>query len=121
MEQGGGDAAEEGAVQGVNWGRFNWGLGHPTCFVRAALEALVVRPLPSPGNGWECDGQDGKSEGPARPASNSEQALPPRQPHGDQGARAAQSPSVPWSLAAHGWAGHFLLWEEALRGGFEKS
>lgn len=35
----------------------------------------------------------------------------------NQGARAAQSASVPWSLVAQGWAGHFLLWEEALRGG----
>ena len=93
-----------------------WG-NLPASGGRAALKALVVRPLPSPRNGWECARQDGKSEGPAWPAGNSEQALPPQQPHSDQGARAAQSPSVPWSLVAQGWAGHFLLWEEALRGG----
>lgn len=127
-EGGGGDAAEEGGLLGeLIQGRSDRGLDPPACFSEPAVGALADRDPPTAPRfcpstsllrtGWHCAVWDGKSEGCSRasPAAQNKHFLL-SSPKAAKGLWPDNPPVFPGAFGALGWAGHFLVWEEALGG-----
>lgn len=128
-EEGGGDAAEEGGPSGrpPDRGRpeagpiGGWVIPPASQSLPWELWLTGTSPRPRgstlPRTGWHCAWWDGKSEGrsPASPETQNKHFLL-GSPKAAKGLWPDNPPVFPGAFGALGWAGHFLIWEEALGG-----